>query len=67
MAAPRRPSAAKRSKKAGKPPVSSVAPPRVRRRAKTAHAAFRKDTTTHEAPEGTRALWPASRPMWKKG
>jgi len=44
-----------------------VLAPRVRRRQKSAHAAFSKDTTIHQAPGGSRAAWPASRPMFKKG
>jgi len=55
-----------RSAKAGRPPEETVAAPRVRRRQKSAHAAFRKDTTIHQAPEGSRAAWPASKPMFKK-
>jgi hypothetical protein len=42
-------------------------PARVRRRQKSARAAFRKDTTIHQAAEGPRAIWAASKPKIKKG
>ena len=56
-----------RSAKAGRPPKEQVLAPRVRRRQKSATAAFSKGTTIHQAPGGSRAAWPASRPMFKKG
>ena len=56
-----------RSAKAGRPPRDQVLAPRVKRRQKSARAAFSKDTTIHQAPGGSRAAWPASRPMFKKG
>ena len=56
-----------RSAKAGRPPKEQVLPPRVRRRQKSATAAVNKGTTLHQAAEGPRAAWPASRPMFKKG
>jgi hypothetical protein len=56
----------KRSSKAGKPPQSTAAPARVRRRAKRATAAYKKDTTIHQAGEDPRAAWPAARPKFKK-
>jgi len=56
-----------RSPKAGRPPEDRVLAPRVRRRQKSARAAFSKGTTLHQAPKGSRAAWPASRPMFKKG
>ena len=56
-----------RSKKAGRPPEPSVAPPRVRRRQKTATAAVRKDTMLVQSTEDPRARWPASKPKFKKG
>ena len=55
-----------RSARAGRPPQEPAVAPRMRRRQKSAHAAFRKDTTIHQAPEGSRATWPASRPTFKK-
>jgi hypothetical protein len=51
----------------GRPIEPSVAPPRVRRRRKTAHAAVKKDTTLFEAPEGPRILWGRTKPKVKKG
>jgi len=41
-------------------------PARVRRRAKTAHGAVRKDTTLFEAAEGPRVLWGRTKPKVKK-
>ncbi len=55
-----------RSAKAGRPPEERAVAPRVRRRQKSARAAFSKGTTLHQAPEGSRVTWPASRPMFKK-
>jgi hypothetical protein len=55
-----------RSAKAGRPPEERALAPRVRRRQKSAQAAFSKGTTLYQAPEGSRATWPASRPMFKK-
>lgn len=56
-----------RSPKAGRPPEEAVAPPRVRRRQKTAHAAVKKDTMILQAPEGPRVLWGVTKPKVKKG
>jgi hypothetical protein len=42
-------------------------PARVRRRQRSAVAAFRKDTTIHQAAEGPRAIWAATKPKIKKG
>jgi hypothetical protein len=56
-----------RSTKAGLPPAEPAAPPRVRRRHKTAAAALRKDTMVLQAPEGPRALWGRTKPKVKKG
>jgi hypothetical protein len=55
------------SARVGRPIEPSVAPPRVRRRRKTAHAAVKKDTTLFEAPEGPRILWGRTKPKVKKG
>jgi hypothetical protein len=38
----------------------------VRRRQKTAHTAFRKDTTIHEAADGPRVVWGVTKPKIKK-
>lgn len=56
-----------RSAKAGRPPKPQAIPARVRRRQKTARAAFRKDTTIHQAAQGPRAIWAATKPKIKKG
>ena len=56
-----------RSPKAGRPPEERVVAPRVRRRQKSASAAYSKGTTLHQPTRGSRANWPASRPMFKKG
>jgi hypothetical protein len=40
--------------------------PRVRRRQKSAGAAFRKDTTIHQAAEGPRVIWGVTKPKIKK-
>jgi len=56
-----------RSRKAGRPPESRAVPARVRRRQKTARAAFRKDTTIHQAAEGPRVVWAVTKPRIKKG
>jgi hypothetical protein len=55
-----------RSAKAGSPPTPVVSPPRVRRRAKSARAAVRKDTMVKEVMEGPRSGWSGSKPSWKK-
>jgi hypothetical protein len=44
-----------------------VVPTRVRRRQKTARAAFRKDATIHQAAEGPRVVWGVTKPKVKKG
>jgi len=56
-----------RSPKAGRPPVPQAIPARVRRRQKSARTAFRKDTTIHQAAQGPRAIWAATKPKIKKG
>jgi hypothetical protein len=56
-----------RSPKAGRPVEEAVAPPRVRRRQKTAHASVRKDTMILEAPQGPRVIWGVTKPKIKKG
>lgn len=58
---------ASRSRKAGRPPESRAVPARVRRRQKSARAAFRKDTTIHQAAEGPRVVWAVTKPKIKKG
>ena len=55
-----------RSPKAGRPPDLQVMPGRVRRRQRSARTAFRKDTTIHQAAEGPRAIWAATKPKIKK-
>lgn len=55
-----------RSRKAGRPPEVGAVPPRVRRRQKTARAAFRKDTTIHQSAEGPRVVWGVTKPKVKK-
>lgn len=67
MAKPSQPRRAPRSVKAGRPPAEPVAPARVRRRQKTSHAAFVKDTTVHQAAEGPRVILGMSHPKVKKG
>jgi hypothetical protein len=39
----------------------------VRRRQKSATAAFTKGTTVHQTAEGPRTLWAAGKPKLKKG
>lgn len=56
-----------RSAKAGRPPEERKLSPQAKRRQKSAHAAYSKGTTIYQAAEGSRATWPASRPMFKKG
>lgn len=56
-----------RSSKAGRPPERRAVPARVRRRQKSARAAFRKDTTIHQAAEGPRVVWGVTKPKIKKG
>ena len=54
-----------RSAKAGRPVEPQAIPPRVKRRRTTAYAAYRKDTTIHQAAEPPRAAWagkPTRRP-----
>jgi hypothetical protein len=58
---------ATRSPKAGRPPAESVAPPRVRRRQKTAHASVKKDTMLLQASRGPRVIWGVTKPKIKKG
>ena len=59
--------AKKRSSKAGRPPETRAVAARVRRRQKSAHTAFRKDTTIHQAAEGPRVVWGVTKPKIKKG
>jgi hypothetical protein len=61
---PPQPSA--RSPKALKPPREVPAPPRVRRRQRSAHAAVRKDTMLQQAADGPRVLWGVTKPKVKK-
>jgi len=58
---------ASRSRKAGRPPELRAVPARVRRRQRSARAAFRKDTTIHQAAEGPRVVWAVTKPKIKKG
>jgi hypothetical protein len=55
-----------RSPKAGRPPQAIPAPPRVRRRQKTAHVSVRKDTMLMQAAEGPRVRWGVTKPKVKK-
>lgn len=61
-----KPPAASRSRKAGRPPESPAVAPRVRRRQKSATAAYRKDTTIHQAAAPPRILFAATRPITRK-
>jgi hypothetical protein len=56
-----------RSPKAGRPPREAVAPPRVRRRQRTAHASVKKDTMLFQAARGPRVVWGVTKPKVKKG
>jgi hypothetical protein len=56
-----------RSPKAGRPPETIVAPPRVQRRRRTAHTAVRKDTMIRQSADGPRVLWGVTKPKVKKG
>jgi hypothetical protein len=58
---------AARSRKAGRPSPQGAVPTRVRRRQKTARAAFRKDTTLHQAGTGPRVVWGVTKPKIKTG
>jgi hypothetical protein len=64
--ATRRPTTPTRSKKAAGPPAPTASSPQAARRARTARTAFRKDTTIHEAADGPRAAWGATRAKIKK-
>ena len=64
MAAQKNPIKLPRSPKAGRPP--EVAPPRMRRRQKTAHGAVRKDTMILQAADGPRVIWGVTKPKVKK-
>lgn len=55
-----------RSAKAGRPPRQTVQSPQVRRRAKTARAAVRKDTMIMQTGDGPRVRWAAGKPKEKK-
>ena len=56
-----------RSRKAGRPAQPQAIPARVRRRRISAHVAFRKDTTIHQAAQGPRVVWGVTKPKVKKG
>jgi hypothetical protein len=43
-----------------------ISSPQVKRRAKSAKVAVRKDTMLSQATEPSRAAWSASKPRWKK-
>ncbi|HET8533705.1 MAG TPA: hypothetical protein VFO08_21315 [Methylomirabilota bacterium] len=58
---------ASRSSKAGRPPETRAVAPRVARRMNSARAAFRNDTTIHQAPHGPPVLWGVTKPKVKKG
>jgi len=62
-----KPIEAPRSRKAGRPTRPQALPARVRRRRTSARAAFRKDTTIHQAAEGPRVVWGVTKPKVKKG
>jgi hypothetical protein len=66
-AKPRKPIETPRSRKAGRPPQPQAIPARVRRRRTSAHGAFRKDTTIHQAAQGPRVVWGVTKPKVKKG
>jgi hypothetical protein len=55
-----------RSRKAGRPTEEIVSPPRVRRRRKTAHVAWRKDTMVSQAGDGPRVRWGVTKSKVKK-
>ena len=55
-----------RSPKAGRPPEETVAPPRIRRRQKTAHVALQKGTTLLETAHGPRVALGVKKPKVKK-
>ena len=61
-----KPILARRSPKAGRPPQESPVTPRVRRRAKTAHVAVRKDTMLLQTADGPRVRWGVTKPKIKK-
>jgi hypothetical protein len=63
----RKPIESPRSRKAGRPVEPQAVPPRVRRRRTSATAAFRKDTTIHQAARGPRVVWGVTKPKVKKG
>ena len=54
-----------RSEKAGTPPAGMVTRPRVKRRQRSAHAAYRKDAVIQESAEGPYRVWGISRPKEK--
>lgn len=56
-----------RSPKAGHPPEEAVGPPRVRRRQKTAHVAYRKGAMLAQAAQGPRVIRAVTKPKVKKG
>jgi hypothetical protein len=66
MAAEQKPVRRPRSSKAGRPAEPTVAPARVRRRRKSAHARVIKDTTLFEAAQGPRILWARAKPKVRK-
>jgi len=56
----------RRSPKAGRPPKASAQPAQVKRRARTATAAVKKDTMLVQTERDPRARWSGSKPAWKK-
>ena len=54
-----------RSDKAGMPPAEMVTRPRVKRRQRSAHAAYRKDSVIQESTAGPYRVWGISRPKEK--
>ena len=63
----KKPVEASRSRKAGRPAQPQAIPARVRRRRTSAHVAFRKDMTIHQAAQGPRVVWGVTKPKVKKG
>ena len=54
-----------RSPKAGAPPEELITRPRVKRRQRTAHAAYTKGPVIEESPLGPWRVWGISRPKEK--
>lgn len=57
---------ARRSPKAGRPPEDRVTSARVRRRSKTAHTSYRKDTMISQAADGPRVIRGVQKPKVTK-